>query len=443
MMKLKNDTDSRYIAEQIFLSGVNSVLPDKLIADAVFVDENMLRIANREFSQIANIWVIGAGKAGAIMALEVEKILGDRIAGGHIITKYGHSVKLKKIAVTEAGHPVPDQNSFTASKSVLDIAQKAEANDLVICLLSGGGSALLCDAPDGLLPDDIIKINDLLVKSGATINEINAVRKHLSDIKGGKLASAIYPAHSVSLILSDVIGDKLDVIASGPTAPDPTTYADAIDVVEKYEIGKLIPQRVIDFLNDGALGKKPETPKSGDIVFSKTANIVIGNNRIALENAKLKALEFNLNPVIIDDKLQGDVVSVAEYLVETALKYKADVLAPKPACLLFGGETTTKPTGNGLGGRNQHLALLCAKALSGKQGITILCAGTDGTDGPTDAAGAVVDTDTTQSALSQGVDPEIYLADFNSYNFFKHTSGHIITGPTLTNVMDIAVIIVE
>ena len=437
MIEHKKDTNRRYIAEQIFLSAVTGVLPDRIIADAVFIDKNRLHIANRRFSleEITNIWVIGAGKAGAIMASEIEKILGDRITEGHIIVKYGHSVKLNKIAVSEAGHPVPDQNSFAASKSVLDIAQKAKESDLVICLLSGGGSALLSDSPERLFPADIMLINDLLVKSGATINEINAVRKHLSDIKGGKLARAVYPAHLVSLILSDVIGDKLDVIASGPTAPDPTTYIDAIEVIDKYGIRELIPKRIIDFLHD----EKAETPKPGNIVFSKTSNIIIGNNRIALENARLKAKEFNINSIIVDDKLQGDVVQVSEYLVETALKYSEN----KPVCLLFGGETTVKPTGNGLGGRNQHLALLCAKALRGKRGITILCAGTDGTDGPTDAAGAVVDAGTIQLALSKKLDAEVYLSNFDSYNFFKLSSGHIITGPTLTNVMDIMIIIID
>ena len=444
-MNIQNDTDHRYIAEQIFRAGVNSVLPDKLISGAVFVNGNMLHIANREFSleQISDIWVIGAGKAAAIMASEIEKILGDRVSGGHVVVKYGHSVGLNKITVSEAGHPVPDENSFAASKSVLDIAQKAKEHDLVICLLSGGGSSLLCDVPEGLLPDDISQINDLLVRSGATIGEINAVRKHLSDIKGGNLARAIYPAQSVSLILSDVICDNIDVIASGPTAPDTTTYIDAIEVIDKYGIRESTPKRIIDFLHAGAICQKPETPKPEDIIFSKTSNIIIGNNHIALENARLKAAEFNIKSVIIDDKLQGDVVSVAERLVETALRFQSDVLETKPVCLLLGGETTVKITGNGKGGRNQHLALLCAKLLCGKCRITVLCAGTDGTDGPTDVAGAVVDSETIRSALLNGIDAEVYLSDFNSYNFFKYSSGHIITGPTLTNVMDIIIIIVD
>ncbi|MDR2886974.1 MAG: DUF4147 domain-containing protein [Bacteroidales bacterium] len=444
-MNSHHSTNRRHTAEQIFRAAVNSVMPDRLVSSTVSVERNMLRIAGIEYSlgDMENIWVIGAGKASAMMALEMEKILGSRITGGRVIVKYGHAVELKKITVSEAGHPVPDHNGFEASAAVLDIARRAGATDLVICLLSGGGSSLLCDAPEELTADDIAAVNDMLVTSGATINEINAVRKHLSGIKGGRLAVAIYPAQTVSLILSDVTGDLLDVIASGPTAPDPTTFADAIDVIDKYGIREALPSRIIKFLFDGANGGKTETPKPGDPVFNSVSNIITGSNRIALESARLKAAELNLATVIVDNCLQGDVAPVSEYLVETALRYQADASATKPACLLFGGETTVKTSGSGTGGRNQHLALLCARLLRNKRGITILCAGTDGTDGPTDAAGAVVDSETAATALQKGLDPDTYLSDFNSYNFFKHSSGHIITGPSLTNVMDIVIVIVD
>ena len=444
-MEIQNTTDRKHIAEQIFLAAVDSVLPDKLISGSTFIDADTLYIDNLSFSlqQIENIWVIGAGKASAIMALEMERILGDRISGGHIVVKYGHSANLKRIKITEAGHPVPDHNSFQASASLLDIARKTGESDLVICLLSGGGSALLSDAPEGLLPDDITLTTDLLVKCGATISETNAVRKHLSDIKGGRLARAVYPARLVSLILSDVIGDPLDVIASGPTSPDTTTYVDAIETIDRYEIRELLPERVINYLYEGAMCKKPESPKEGDAIFDKVSNIIIGNNRIALENARLKAIEFNINAIIVEDKMQGDVVSVSEYLIEMAEKFRNDEFETKPVCLLFGGETTAKVIGTGKGGRNQHLALLCAKALAGRKKTTILCAGTDGTDGPTKATGAVVDTETIQTALSNGLDYKVYLSEFDSYNFFNRSSGHIVTGPTLTNVMDITIIIVD
>lgn len=436
--------DRRQIAEQIFLAGVESVLPDKLITRTMSVTGDSLQIDKLKISlgKTKSIYVIGAGKASAIMALEVEKILGDRITEGHIIVKYGHSAELKLIKITEAGHPFPDANGFSATKSILEIARKAKADDIVICLLSGGGSSLLCDCPEELTPDDLILVNKLLVNCGAGIKEINAVRKHLSKVKGGQLAAAVYPATLVSLILSDVIGDHPDVIASGPTAPDPTTFIDAIEVLEKFNVKQSLPARVIDFLYSGAMLKRPETPKPGDKIFDKTWNILIGTNRIALESSRLKAQEQNINAVVIVDEVQGDVVSVSEYLVDMALQFKNDRHEVKPVCILLGGETTVRMTGKGAGGRNQHLALLCAKHLEDKPGITILCAGTDGNDGPTKAAGAVVDSDTISYALSRKVDPDRYLKDFNSYGFFNKTSGHIITGPTRTNVMDIVVILV-
>lgn len=435
----------RTIAEQIFLAGVESVLPERLITKEMALRDNCLVIGHLNFSleTIENIYVIGAGKASAMMGAEVEKILGSRITEGHIVVKYGHSSKLKYIRVTEAGHPVPDSNGFKATRAIMEIAGMAKRNDLVVCLLSGGGSALLPDFPEGSSPEEMIKLNDLLINSGASIDEINAVRKHLSIVKGGQIARAICPATLVSLILSDVPGDPLDVIASGPTAPDPTTYQQALDILDKYDLTASVPVGILKYLKEGAAGKRPETPKPGDHIFEKSYNFLIGTNRLALEAAKQKASEFNINAVIIDDQLQGDTNSVAEYIVETSLKFKVDKNEVKPVCLLFGGETTVKMTGKGLGGRNQHLALLCAILLQNHPGITILSAGTDGTDGPTDAAGAVVDSDTITGALLKNIDPAKYLREFDSYHFFKKAGGQIITGPTMTNVMDIIVVIVE
>jgi glycerate 2-kinase len=435
----------RTIAEQIFLTGIAGVLPDKLISEKMSLKGNCLTIGDQRFylDQIENIYVIGAGKASASMGAEVEKILGINIAEGHIVVKHGHSCKLKFIRVTEAGHPVPDENGLRATRDILRIAEQANCNDLVICLLSGGGSSLLTDIPEGCSPEDIIKVNDLLIKSGACINEINAVRKHLSGVKGGQLARVVYPAALVNLILSDVPGDPFDVIASGPTVPDPTTYTQALTVLAAFGLTQSVPRGVLAFLKEAAAGKKPETPKPEDPVFEKTYNILVGSNRMALEAAKKKALEFNINAVIIDDKLQGDVVTLSEYLVETAVRFKTDEDEVKPVCLLFGGETTVKMTGNGTGGRNQHLALLTAMLIQEHPGITFLSAGTDGNDGPTGAAGAVVDSDTIPEAVLKNIDPEKYLNDFDSFHFFKKAGGHVITGPTMTNVMDIIVIVVE
>lgn len=440
-----NELNNKTIAETIFLAGVESVLPDRLITREMSLKDNCLKIGNLIFSleTMENIYVIGAGKASAMMGAEVEKILGELITDGHIVVKYGYSCKLKYIEVSEANHPVPDANGLRATKEILKIAEMANWSDLVICLLSGGGSSLLPDISEGSSSDDMIKFNDLLINSGACITEINAVRKHLSGVKGGQLARVVYPATLVNLILSDVPGDPLDVIASGPTVPDPTTFQQALSVLAKYDLIESVAPAVLNFLNEGVAGKRAETPKPGDPVFSKTFNILVGSNKLALEAAKRKALEFNINAVIIDDQLQGDISTVAEYIVETSLKFKNDENEVKPVCLLFGGETTVKMTGKGAGGRNQHLALLTALLLRGKPGITILSAGTDGNDGTTDVAGAVVDSDTIAEALSKNINPEKHLTGFDSYHFFKKAGGHIITGPTMTNVMDIIVVIVE
>lgn len=435
----------REIAEQIFLAGIEGVLPKNLINREMSLTDNKLNIGDLSFhlEAIKNIYVIGAGKATAMMAIEVEKILGDRITGGHIVVKYGYSCRLNYIEVTEAGHPVPDSNGLKATQEILKIAGMADSSDLVICLLSGGGSSLLYDIPEGCSHEDMMKLTELLINSGACISEINAVRKHLSSVKGGQLARAVYPATLVNLILSDVPGDQLEVIASGPTVPDSTTYEQALTVLSEYGLTEIIPDKVFNLLLHGIKGLLPETPKAGDAIFDKTFNILIGTNRIALDASKNKALEYNINAVIIDDQLQGDVSSVAEYVVETAVRFKNDKNEVKPVCLLFGGETTVKMTGKGIGGRNQHFALLAALLLQSNPGITILSAGTDGTDGPTDAAGAVVDSDTIRDAKTRNLDPGTFLAVFDSYNFFKNAGGLVVTGPTMTNVMDIIVVIIE
>jgi glycerate 2-kinase len=437
--------DQRSTSERIFLAGIERVLPEKLITSVMALSDETLSIDYLTFHlpSIENIYVIGSGKASASMAAEVEKILGFRITDGHISVKYGHSCKLKYITVTEAGHPIPDSNGYKATKEILRIANNASHNDLVICLLSGGGSVLMPDFPEGSSPDDMNKVNHLLIDSGACIQEINAVRKHLSVVKGGQLARAVSPATLVSLILSDVAGNPLDVIASGPTTPDPTTFQQALAVLEKFNITQLVPVQILKYLHEGESRKRPETMKPGDCMFENTFNVIVGTNRIALEAARERAFEFNFNSIIIDDQLQGDTNSVAEYIVETSLIFQKDSNEIKPVCLLFGGETTVKMTGKGKGGRNQHLALQCAALLRDRPGITILCAGTDGTDGPTDAAGAVVDSETAITARSKYLNIEKYISDFDSYSFFKKAGGHVFTGPTMTNVMDIIVVIVE
>jgi len=437
--------NKRNIAEQIFLAGVKSVLPEKLITGIMKLEGSVLSVGEYKLSleNISNIYVIGAGKASGAMGHYVESILGSRISGGHIVVKYGHSCKLRRIEVTEAGHPTPDSNGFKATQDIVKISSKLSEKDLVICLISGGGSALLADLPEGILPEELYIVNNLLIRCGASINEINTVRKHLSRVKGGQLARIVRPAQLVTLIISDVIGNPLDVIASGPTVPDPSTFSDALNIIEKYNLESDITKGVLNYLKEGMNRIHPETPKLNDPLFYGTLNILAGTNLTALRSAKDLADELGFKPYIIDSELSGDVVSTCESIIDTVTSFRSNNEVQKPICLLFGGETTVKVNGNGLGGRNQHLALSAAIRLAGISGVTFLAAGTDGNDGPTNAAGAVVDSETVERAASLKEDPVEYLYQFNSYNFFKRIGGHIMTGPTYTNVMDLIVVLVE
>ncbi|NEW82679.1 MAG: glycerate kinase [Mariniphaga sp.] len=436
--------NNRQIAIEIFLAGIESVKPDKLISKSVTYSQKELMITNQAFdlSAVQNIYVIGAGKASALMAKALESVLGSAITGGHIVTKYGHSVPLQYIGVSEAGHPVPDENGLKGTERIISFAQKADKNDLIICLISGGGSALLTDVPQNCTLADLASMNDLLLKSGADIGEINCVRKHLSMIKGGQLAKIASPAMVICLILSDVIGDPIDVIASGPTAPDESTFADAIAVLKRYNLSSKVAPAILKIINEGVQGKQPETLKKDDPAVNQIYNFIIGNNKLALQAAKTNAENLNFYTQIETSTLSGNVDDIAHFLVETAIGWRHANKGMK-ACLLYGGEPTVKISGNGLGGRNQHLALLCAKLLQNHAGITILSGGTDGSDGPTNAAGAVVDSKTFNNGQILNLDIDEYLQNFDSFHFFQKEGGLIITGPTQTNVMDIILVLID
>lgn len=438
-------TETSTVAEQIFLSGVDSVLPGKLIRSQVKLTDGILNILECKYPLLnfENIYVIAAGKAGALMAKEMELILGDFITDGLVVVKYGHGSELQKLRLIEAGHPLPDKHGIEATKRMLEIAHRAGEKDLVICLISGGASALMADFPKGATLGDLVLTNDLLVKCGADIKEINTVRKHLSGVKGGQLAKAIYPATTVSLILSDVIGDPIDVIASGPTCGDCSGFSNALDIIKNYQLTEKLPSAMMQYILAGVSGQVPETPKPGDIVFSKVQNLIVGNNKVALEAARCKAMELGYSAYIVSDMLEGDYTQVARYVLEAIDEYDKCSNIIKPVCLIFGGESTIKVTGKGLGGRNQHLALYCATKLTGKQNITLLSAGTDGTDGPTNAAGAEVNCNTCEVARANNIDVEKYLNDSDSYHFFKRFGRHIITGSTGTNVMDMIIVIIK
>ncbi|MBK6814765.1 MAG: DUF4147 domain-containing protein [Saprospiraceae bacterium] len=346
-------------------------MPDQLMHRYVSVDQNILQIEHLRYDldTIDHIYIVGAGKASAAMANAIESILGASITHGHIVTKYNHSIPLQYITITEAGHPVPDENGRQGTQLIMSIAKEAGENDLVICLISGGGSALLTDIPDGCTLEDLKTLNSILLKSGADITEMNCIRKHLSNVKGGLLSRLSFPSKVVSLILSDVIGDPLDVIASGPTAPDPTTYQDAIAIIRKYNIEHEIPPSIWVLLNEGLENKRQETLKESDEINAFTKNLVIGTNKLALITASEKAESLGYTSTILTNRLQGDILEVAA-IIDKAIRSAVKHNVSAKQCLLFGGEPTIKVHGEGLGGRNQHLALLMAKKLAGHPGIT-------------------------------------------------------------------------
>jgi hydroxypyruvate reductase len=434
----------RQLAETIFLHAVASVKPQPLIHRHVQVQGKQLVLTGQviDLSKVQRIYVVGAGKASAAMAAALEEKLPDAITDGVVITKAGHALPLEKIRVVEAGHPVPDQHGLDGTQCLLNLLEQTEAGDLVIVLLSGGGSALLIDLPDACTLSELQQFFTILLQCGADIREMNTIRKHLSCIKGGQLVKAARPASVYTLVLSDVIGDALDVIASGPTVPDPTTYPDAWQIIEKYRLSAVLPAAIRSHLQAGLRSERPETPKPGDPIFEQAFTQIIGSNAIALQAAATKAEALGFTTQILTSQLNGEAREVAGQLIQYAQQAAKDDTLPKPCCLLWGGETTVTVRGDGKGGRNQELALAAALALEHIPNIVLLSAGTDGTDGPTDSAGAVVDRNTVSQARQLGLHARHFLDHHNAYPFFQAVGGHIHTGPTLTNVMDILVVLI-
>ena len=435
----------------IFKAGIDAVNPYRLVLQSLKVEGNILNIGNISYdlNQFNNILVIGAGKATASMAQAVEEVIGDKISNGLITVKYGHTRSLKKIKQLEAGHPLPDEAGVKGTEEIFKLLEGADEKSLVICLLSGGGSALLVSPSEGITLNDKIETTRLLLSAGADIEGLNTVRKHLSKVKGGRLSEISYPATLITLMLSDVIGDRLDVIASGPTVPDNSTFKDAMDVIKKYNLVDKLPANVMILLKQGLRGDIKDTPKNGEVFFKKSKVFILGNLKHALTAAKEKVVSMGYETEIISSELQGEARDTAKYLSAKAIKVQQFLKSGESSrCLISGGETTVTVKGNGLGGRNQELALAFAVEIEGMKGITMLSAGTDGTDGPTDAAGAIVDGETVSKAKTLGLDPERYLNTNDSYNFFKRLDSltgerhHVITGPTGTNVMDIQIILV-
>ena len=430
--------------KNIFLRGVAAVHPRELMRRNVQVNTaaRVINISGDDCTvgEGARVWVLGAGKAAAAMAQEVENILdGHFPVQGFAVTKYGHALPLQRIELAEAGHPVPDQNSVAASVKLLETVRQVRQGDLVIFLLSGGASALLADVPAGCSLAEVQELFEALLKSGADIREMNTVRKHLSGIKGGQLAKSIYPATLYTLVLSDVVGDDLSVIGSGPTVPDPTTFADTMAILRKYHLPEKISARLLQHIENGLAGEIPDTPKPGDPHFRQVHNHLAGTNRLALEAAADKARALGYHTQVLSAGITGEADTVANTLIRQALDYKG----PLPACLLNGGETTVHVTGNGLGGRNQQLALAAGIAMADHHGLTFLSGGTDGSDGPTNAAGAIVDASLVKNAREKGLDPNSFLQENDAWHFFSEAGGLMITGPTQTNVMDLMITLIS
>ena len=434
-------------ANQIFRHVLDILDPGQLVKEKVSIRDSTLIVEEREYNlnNYENIYVVGGGKASAPMAKAMEGLLGDKIDNGIIVVKYDHGLSLKKIETVEASHPIPDENGERGASDILRLLSGTGEKDLIICLISGGGSALLVQPHKGITLQDIQTASAELLACGATIDEINTVRKHLSSIKGGQLAKAAYPSTLITLMLSDVVGDPMDIIASGPTVPDESTFEDAYAIIQKYTLEEKIPNIVCGFLRSGKMGEIEETPKNGNKIFDNTQNVIVGSNKIALDAAEKRAKDLGYNTIVLSSLVEGESRDVAKFFAAIAKEVsRTGTPVSKPACIIAGGETTVTIRGKGKGGRNQEFTLSAAIEIEGFEGVVILSAGTDGTDGPTDATGAIVDSNTCKDARKKfNLNAEEFLSRNDSYNFFKKTGEHIVTGPTMTNVMDIMISLID
>lgn len=433
--------DSLQIIRTIFDQALQAVDPYRAVSQHC---GQVRSLFGRE--RLNKLCFVSLGKASALMAQALLDGVGDISTKGIVITKYGHVGPCsfpESVSVFESGHPIPDENGVRAAEQVLELLHSADDRTLVAFLISGGGSSLLSTPCKGVTLAEKQRVTELLLSGGADVYELNTVRKHISAVKGGRLAEIAYPARVISLMLSDVIGDPLDVIASGPVAPDTSTFSDVLRVIEKYGLVESMPPNVMEQLTKGACGLIPETPKAGAPIFEKVDSIIIGNNALALEAAIKAAESSGYAASIISTDLAGEASHVGQELANMALDRLSAMRHGEKVCLVAGGETTVTVTGNGKGGRNTELALAFGMAVKDVAGITFLSAGTDGTDGPTDAAGAVVTGRTAVDALMLGLDPLNFLTRNDSYTFFEAIDGLMITGPTGTNVMDVQLILLE
>ncbi|MDI6846574.1 MAG: glycerate kinase [Candidatus Bathyarchaeia archaeon] len=436
---------ARALALKSLEFALNAVDPKQIVKSKLSLKNSILKVNGYTFDlkKFKNIYVVGGGKASGSMAEALEQILGKHITNGLVNIPHGSKHKTEIVKLHEASHPIPDEAGVKGTRRMLEIAEQAKKDDLIICLISGGGSSLMPLPRGGISIADKRKITEDLLKCGATINEINTVRKHISHFKGGWLAKKAYPATILNLILSDVVGDPLDFIASGPTVPDSTTFSDAIKVLKKYGLWDKAPASIRKVLSDGEKALIPETPKAEDEAFKKAYNVVVGNNRSASLAACEHLKSAGLNTLLLTSTMEGEARHVGVMLASIAREvFMSGNPVPKPAGIVAGGETTVTVTGKGLGGRNQEIALAASLKLSSMNGVVVASLSTDGVDGPTDAAGAIIDGKTLTRAVKMKLNPEEFLAENDSYNFFSKLGDLIFTRPTGTNVNDVSVIVV-
>ena len=435
----------RSIAMNLVRAALDAVDPAAAVKRYLRRDGDILHVDGRAYDlrRYKRVFVVGGGKAGAPMAQAIEELLGDRITAGILNVKYGYTAPTKIIELNQAGHPIPDEKGVTGAQKMADLVRDAGEGDLVIALISGGGSALMVLPTPGITLNDKRRLTDALLRSGATINEMNAVRKHLSQVKGGGLARLAAPADVVTLMLSDVVGSPLDVIGSGPTVPDTSTFQDAWRILESHDLIDEMPKAIAARLKAGIAGEVTDTPKPGDAIFAKCQNVVVASNEIAARLSVEQAKRDGLATLLLSTFVEGEAREVARVVAGIAkeIATSGNPLAA-PACVVLGGETTVTIKGHGLGGRNQELALAAGIGLAGWDNAMVVTLATDGSDGPTDAAGAIVDGEMVQRAKALGLDPQQYLADNDSYHILQKLGDLLITGPTNTNVNDLTFVLV-
>ena len=432
--------NGRALAWRIMRAALRAVDPYQAVRNALRLEGERLTVGERAYDlrRYKRVIVVGAGKASAPMARAVEDVLGERIAAGLVNVKYGYTDDLARVTLREAAHPVPDQNGLDGTREIVRLLEQAGEDDLVLCLISGGGSALMILPEDPISLADYQALTNALLRSGATINQINTIRKHIERVKGGRLAQAAAPATVATLILSDVVGNPLDFIASGPTVPDTTSFDDALDVLRRFDLRRDVPASVRDWLERGARGDVPETPSPGDPLFERVSTVVIGSNDSAAEAALAEARAIGFDALVLTTYLEGEAREMGKLAAALAkeLVHRGKPLAA-PACLILGGETTVTVRGDGRGGRNQEIALAAGIALAGVERALVVALATDGSDGPTDAAGGFADAGSLDRAAAAGVDARQALAGNDSYAALTAMDDLLVTGPTNTNVNDL------